>query len=240
MIPIFILTYDRLTVLKKSIRSYYDYIKTPFEIVIIDFGSTYKPTLEYLKGLERKEVKIYWGERMFRKVDVNKPVQEAVGNYFKDHPVSNYVITDPDIALDNVEGNILEVYSYLLETFPKIPVVGPMLRLDDLPDHFPSKQGIINWEAGLTWRGLRNVHSIRYKGKVVKFISHTRLDTTFRMNRAGTLWKRSKRAFRVLPPYGAKHLDWYLDPNNLTEDHKYYMKHAVKGISHSFGVGENQ
>jgi len=237
MIPIFILTYDRLTVLKKSIQSYYDYIKTPFEIVIIDFGSTYEPTLEYLRNLEREGIKIHWGERMLRKVDVDRPVQKAVGDYFKNHPASNYVVTDPDIALDNVRGNVLEVYACLLEKFPSIPIVGPMMRIDDMPDYYPCKESVINWEVNLNSRGLRNVHHIRYKGKIVKYISHTRLDTTFRMNRAGTLWKRSKRAFRVLPPYGARHLDWYLDPKNLTQDHKYYMEHAVWGISHSFGVG---
>lgn len=237
MIPIFILTYERLTVLKKSIQSYYDCIKTPFEIVIIDFGSTYEPTLEYLRNLEHEKVKVYWKEKIFCKVAVNRPVQEAIQDYFENHSASNYVVTDPDIALDNTEGDVLEVYAYLLEKSPAIPIVGPMLRIDDIPDYFPNKQGVIDWEARLNWRGLRNIHSIQYKDKIVKYISHTRLDTTFRMNRAGTLWKRSKRAFRVLPPYGSKHLDWYLDPKNLTEDHKYYMEHAVEGISHSFGVG---
>jgi hypothetical protein len=58
------------------------------------------------------------------------------------------------------------------------------------------------------------------------------------MNRAGTLWKRSKRAFRVLPPYGSKHLDWYLDPKNLAQDQKYYIEHAVPMLSHTYGVYE--
>jgi len=236
MIPIFILTYDRLTVLKESIQSYRDYIKTAFEIIIIDFGSTYEPTLEYLRSLEREKIKVHWGERMLRKLDIDRPVQKPVGDYFEDHPASNYVVTDPDIALDNVRGNVLEVYSCLLEKFPRTPIVGPMLRIDDIPDYFPNKEGVVNWEICLNSRGLRNIHSIRYGGKIVRFIGHTRLDTTFRMNRAGTLWKRSKRAFRVLPPYGARHLDWYLDAGNLTQDHKYYMEHAIEGISHSFGV----
>lgn len=240
MIPIFILTYDRLTVLKKSIQSYYDYIKTPFEIVIIDFGSTYEPTRDFLRHLEYEGKKIYWEDRIFRKPDFDRPVQGVIRDYFRTHPGSNYVVTDPDIMLDNVEGDILEVYAHLLEKFPQIPIVGPMMRIDDLPDYFPIKEGIINWEMNLNSRGLRNIQSIRYKDKIVKFISHTRLDTTFRMNRAGTIWKRSKRAFRVLPPYGAKHLDWYLDPKNLTQDHKYYMEHAVKGVSHSFGVDGNK
>ena len=232
MIPIFILTYERLTVLKKSIQSYYDYIKTPFEIIIIDFGSTYEPTQDFLRHLEHEGKKVYWKERIFLKLDFDRPIQEAIRDYFKTHPRSNYVVTDPDIALDNVEGNILEVYAYLLESFPRMPHVGPIMRTDDLPDCFPGKEGIINWERKLN---SRRVNSIQYKGKTIKFVS-SYLDSTFRMNRAGTLWKRAKRAFRVLPPYGAKHLDWYLDPENLTEDHKYYMEHASANVSHSWGV----
>ena len=232
MIPIFILTCDRLTVLKKSIQSYYDYIKTPFEIVIIDLGSTYEPTREFLRHLEYEGKKVYWKERVFLKRQFNKPIGEAVQDYFRNHPKSNYIVTDSDIALDNVEGDILEVYTFLLEKFPRMPHVGPIMRTDDLPDCFPRKEGIINWEKKLN---SRRVNSIQYKGKTIKYIS-SYLDSTFRMNRAGTLWKRAKRAFRVLPPYGSKHLDWYLDPENLTEDHKYYMEHASANVSHSWGV----
>lgn len=235
MIPIFILTCDRLTVLKKSIQSYYDYIKTPFEIVIIDFGSTYEPTREFLRHLEREGKKIYWKERIFRKADFNRPIQEAIRDYFKTHPRSNYVVTDPDIALDNVEGDVLKVYAYLLERFPKMPNVGPIMRTDDLPDCFPYKESVINWERKLN---SRRVKSIQYEGKIIKYIS-SYLDSTFRMNRAGTLWKRAKRAFRVLPPYGSKHLDWYLDPESLTQDHKYYIEHASANVSHSWGVYEH-
>jgi len=234
MIPIFILTCDRLTVLKKSIQSYYDYIKTPFEIIIIDLGSTYEPTRNFLECLENKGIKLYWKERIFSKGDFNKPISEAIRDYFENHPKANYVVTDPDIALDNVEGDVLEVYAYLLERFPKMPHVGPIMRTDDLPDYFPKKEGIINWEGKLN---SRRINSIQYKGKTIKFIS-SYLDSTFRMNRARTQWRRAKRALRVLPPYGSKHLDWYLDPKNLTEDHKYYMEHASANISHSWGVHE--
>ena len=55
MMPIFILSSDRLKVLEQSIRSYREQIKTPFEIVIIDFGTTFMPTLKYLKYLEQKK-----------------------------------------------------------------------------------------------------------------------------------------------------------------------------------------
>jgi len=234
MIPIFILTFERLTVLKKSIQSYCDYIKTPFEIVIIDFGSTYEPTVDFLRHLEYEGKKVYWKERIFSKHDKEKPIQEAIRDYFENHPRSNYVITDPDIALDNVEGNVLEVYAYLLEAFPKIPIVGPIMRIDDIPDHYPGKEGVVNWEKKLN---SRSVKFIQYKGKTIKYI-HSYLATTFRMNRAGTLFRKARRAFRVLPPYGSKHLDWYLDPKNLTEDHKYYMSRASSMLSHAWKVQE--
>ena len=229
MMPIFIITCDRLEVLKESIQSYHDCIKTPFEIVIIDFGSTYKPTLEYLKGLEQEKVKVYREKKISRKDDLNNS-SGIIQDYFKDRPASNYVVTDPDIALENTSGDVLEVYAHLLENFPETPVVGPMLRTDDLPDHYPMKEGVIRWERKIN---SKPINTIQYKGKIIKFIL-TRIDTTFGMNRAGTLWRRSRGAFRVLPPYMAKHLNWYVDPDNLTQDQKYYREHASRGIGHSF------
>ena len=59
MIPIFIITCDRLESLKTCIQSYKNCIKTPFEIVIIDFHTTYQPTLDYFKELEKEGIKIY-------------------------------------------------------------------------------------------------------------------------------------------------------------------------------------
>lgn len=232
MIPIFILTCDRLTVLKKSMASYYDYIKTPFKIVIIDFDSTYEPTMGFLRDLERRGVKVYRRERIGNKRRVNILINGVVQDYFKNHPASNYVVTDPDIALDNVEGDVLDVYAYLLKEFPQIPIVGPIMRTDDLPDCFPGKEGIINWENRINF-GLGKVNSIQYKDRVIKFV-RSRIDTTFRMDRAGAEWRCARGALRVLPPYGSKHLDWYLDPDNLTQDQKYYMEHASSKLGHAF------
>ena len=232
MIPIFIISCDRLEALKESIHSYYEYIKTPFEIVIIDFGSSYKPTLKYLKNLEHEKVKIYWKERINNKRHFNKHIDGVVQDYFNNHPRGNYVVTDPDITLDNVEGNILEVYTHLLEILPENYIVGPMLRIDDLPDHYPLKKKVRfeGWEA---FYNSRKVNVIQYKGKPIKYVL-VKIDTTFAMNRAGTHWRRHRKAARVLSPYAARHLEWYLDPNNLTLDQKYYMKHASRRITHTF------
>lgn len=235
MIPIFIISCERLDALERSIQSYYDCIKTPFEIVIMDFGSTFVPTLKYLKILEHKGIKVYWKKKLSNKRRFNLYVDGIIQDYFKDHPKSNYVVTDPDIALDNTNGNILEVYAYLLEILPEDYIVGPMLRIDDLPNHYPLKEEVRfgGWEA---FYHSRKVNIIQYKDKVVKFVL-VKIDTTFAMNRAGTHWRRHRMAARVFSPYSARHLEWYLDPKDLTPDQRYYMEHASRKISHTLGVG---
>jgi len=229
MIPIFIITCDRLEALKKSMQSYYDYIKTPFEVVIIDFGSSFGPMIDFLKKLENENMKIYWQDRISLKAELNS-IDGIIQNYFESHPKSNYVVTDPDIALDNIEGNILDVYSYLLENIKQISVVGPMLRIDDIPDCYPKKEKLLSggWHKDFH---SRKINTILYEDKIIKYV-FAPIDTTFGMIRAGKRWVRPMRGARVLAPYSARHLDWYLDPENLTEDQKYYMKHASRKITH--------
>lgn len=228
MIPIFILSCDRLNVLERSIRSYREYIKTPFEIVIIDFGTTFTPTIKYLKYLEQKKVKIYWEKKISHVGSLNN-FGGIIKDYFKDHPVSNYIVTDPDIALDNVDGDILDVYTHLLDKLPKITAVGPMLRIDDIPDCYPPKERLITRSLELTYHS-RKVWNIQYKNKIIKYIL-VKIDTTFGMRRADACWWRHMNGARVLSPYSAKHLDWYLDPENLSPDQIYYLKYGSKRIS---------
>jgi len=228
MIPIFIITCERLEILKQSIQSYNDYIKTPFEIVIIDFGSTYEPTVKFLQGLEHKGIKVYWKKKIFHPRGLNR-LNRNVQHYFESHPKSNYVITDPDIALDNVEGDILDVYSHLLEVLPEVYTVGPMLRIDDIPDHYQHKEKVQIDHQRYFWS--KEVKSIQCKDKIIKCV-FTKIDTTFGMNRAGTRWQRMRPiSIRTKSPYLAKHLDWYLDLGNPTPDQKYYMEHASERIA---------
>lgn len=228
MIPIFIITCNRLEVLKESIRSYYSCIKTDFEIVIIDFGSTYEPTIEYLKELEYVNIKIYWRKRIRASKGLNE-VDKNIQDYFMTHPASNYVVTDPDIALDAVDGDILDVYSYLLEAIPRISVVGAALRIDDIPEHYRNKERIYTRHEGRFWT--KEPHSIQYEDKIIKYVP-TFIDSTFGMSRAGSSWKRRKKGILVRHPYSARHLDWYLDLENPTPDQAYYMTHASRQIAH--------
>jgi len=233
MIPIFILTCDRLKVLKASIQSYYDCIKASFEIIIIDFGSTYEPTREFLRHLEYEGKKVYWEKRIIVHSEIRR-IDGIIQDYLKDRPGSKYVITDPDIVLDNVEGDVLEVYSHLLESIPRISVVGPALGTDDIPDCYPKKEEVIKWEKQFQ---IGEVNTIQYGNKAIRYI-FAPIDTTFGMYRAGGIWKGTKKGIRVLPPYSAKHLDWYLDPKNLTLDQKHYLEHGSRRVGNWSFWGE--
>ena len=228
MIPIFIISNNRLDFLKQSIQSYYDCIKTPVKIVIIDFGTTYEPTLRYLRKLEKKGTEIYWKEIISYKGSLNL-IRGIVQDYFKNHPASNYVVTDPDIVLDKVEGDVLEVYSYLLERFHKITIAGPMLRIDDIPDHYRFKERLVSRSLESTYHH-RKILNIPYGHRRIKYVL-VKIDTTFGMRRAGEDFWRNRWAARVLAPYAAKHLEWYLDFKNPTEDQEYYTQHASRRIS---------
>jgi len=237
-IPIFIIVKDRLSVLKESIASYERNIKTPFEIVIHDNGSTFGKTTKYLRNLTKKGVKVYYHRQKFKnkKLELNS-VGLSVRDYFKTHKASYYVVTDPDIFLDTSDGDVLEVYAYLLDRV-SVPVVGPMLRVDDLPNHYPLKGRVVRSMNKRFWKKPSFVVSVG--DKECRFM-YSKIDTTFGLYRTGFDFKRKQEGIRVHPPYSARHLDWYMDPENMTEDQEYYLQRcrkdpAMKIISHWSGV----
>lgn len=234
MIPIFIITCNRWEVLKESIESYHDCIKTSFEVIFCDQGSTFNPMIEFLEKMKSDGTIVYrWKKNLNigREINLrrdNSGINENIQDYFKTHPKSNYIVTDPDIFLDNVNGDILDVYAHILDVMPKITAVGPILRIDDIPDCYPLKKELLSDDIGHVKALLKPRHTISYKGKQVKYI-FDKIDTQFGMFRAGTQWQRIKsgiEAIRTFVPYLAKHLDWYICPENLSEDQRYYMRHA--------------
>ncbi len=223
MIPIFIITCDRVEMLKKSMRSYREQIETPVEFIMIDMGSTYLSMIEYLGELEKEGMKIYRENRVNSRSELNK-INASIQDYFRTHPQSNYVVTDPDICFDDIKADILDVYAYLLNNLPEIVVAGPMLRIDDIPEYYPLRKRLLTNSRHKTFHE-REIYSVFYNGGEIKFI-YAKIDTTFGMYRAGSQWQRLQSGIRVLAPYSAKHLDWYVDPGNMPEDQRYYMQNA--------------
>jgi hypothetical protein len=231
-IPIFVITCDRLTVLKETIASFYRAIDRPIDLIIHDNHSTFLPMLAYLDALESLGITVVRHDQPADKVDMLSNVRESVDGWYCKHDSPYYAVTDPDIELQDGTGKILDFYSYLLDTHPEVNVVGPMLRTDDLPDYFPFKKDIIR--GTLAEYGSRPSVYETFDGHQYRTIGGA-IDTTFGLYRKSFGFSRLNYGIQAFPPFACRHLDFYLDPNNLAEDQIYYMKHASE-LSHVGGI----
>ena len=61
------------------------------------------------------------------------------------------MVTNPDIELESGPGDILRFDAHLLPKHPRAQVVGPMLRIDDIPDTYPLKREVIRRHTEQCW-----------------------------------------------------------------------------------------
>lgn len=222
-IPIFIIVHDRITVLKKTVKSF-DQIKTPHEIIFHDVSSTYPDCLKYLEEMKNKGYRVYRSEK-----NHHHTVMTSIQHYLAEHPECQYyVLTDPDVELDNVNEDILDYYIWLIENYGKHLVVGPMLRIDDIPDYYPRKQLAIKLHTQQFWH--KQPIPIEWKGNTCH-IQHSLIDTTFQLVHRDNNQSFPRPGIRCYAPYSARHLDWYIDPNDMNDDQKYYSSRATQ-IAH--------
>lgn len=230
-IPIFIISCNRLKTLKESIESYKK-IGSNITFVIHDNNSTYPPLLDYLRTLENQGIKVYYHRKNVTRENQLNLVKNSIDDWFKHHTAPYYVVTDPDIALCDESEGILELYAHILDTMPHIEVVGPMLRIDDLPDFYPLKQKAIKKHFEQFWH--KTPLKMQWNNKTIHY-QHAPIDTTFGMYRKEFTFQRLCNGIRTYDPYWAQHLDWYIDPNNMSEDQIYYMQQASR-VSHWGGA----
>lgn len=223
MVPIFIVTYDRLTVLRQCLESLKS-IETPHQIIIHDNNSTYEPLREFLKEQQRSGVIVEWGcENQL----VHQSIRQMVDRWaLKFGPY--YVVTDPDIALDT-KPDVLEFYSHLLEE-TGVDCVGPQGIIDDIPSFNIMKQHIVVGHEKRFWS--KPTKTTRFRSGEFEYSDqmsdmHMIIDTSFALYKTGIdiTWEEpeEKVSIRTHPPYAARHLDWYIDPLNMLEDQRRYL-----------------
>lgn len=218
-VPIFVITCDRISVLIKSLLSYYTHIRNPIEVIIHDNNTTYPPTQEFLRRLEKAGLRVVWSSRDVINDYSLSSISTTISDWFQDHESPFYVVTDPDIEIEEGADDILEVFAHLLRENPQINVVGPMLRRDDLPDHYPLKNLVQTQQQEVYARD--PIYYALFKHKVLA-LQPGYIDTAFGMYRRDFQFHNYNRAIQTYEPYQARHLDWYIDQNNLTPDQVYY------------------
>jgi glycosyltransferase involved in cell wall biosynthesis len=222
-VPIFIISYNRAAYLRRILEGYRR-LAVPIDIIIHDNGSDDPETLEELKRLEDAGIAVVRRPKISHPDQLDE-VNLSVRAYFErvGHE-SRYVVTDCDIDLSIADRGAIEVYSALLDLFPRAECVGPMLRIRDIPTDYALYNHVMNRHIEQFWR-LKPRWAAVPQGTVA-FIK-AQIDTTFALHRAGQPFRRLKQGLRVYEPYEALHLDWY-----PTDEDRNYSRSSSSEISH--------
>ena len=135
-IPVFIISYDRLTLLKTLIASLEKVGIS--NIHIIDNASTYPPLLEFYKETEYDV--IYVGENLGSRVFWKSEIFDKYRDDF-------YVVTDSDLELvDDCPDDLIPFLFRTLKKYPFVRKVGVSLKIDDIPETSVLGKDVKEWE----------------------------------------------------------------------------------------------
>jgi hypothetical protein len=183
------------------------------EIYLLDNDSTYPPLLEYYERTPHEVVRLgeNLGHRALWLTDV-----------LKDRMLSSeyYVYTDPDVVpIPECPPDVFDFFCSVLEHFSDFDKVGFGLRIDDIPEHYRFKAEVIAWEEQF------------WQEQLASGLYRAPIDTTFALYR-GQGGHDLHKAIRTGYPYLARHISWYSDSANPTDEERYYRQRARDDTTH--------
>jgi hypothetical protein len=216
-IPVYINNFNRLGSLKGMI-DFFKEIKTT-RVIVVDNGSTYPPLLEWYKRHCPAQI-VYldgnfghhapWRQRI---IPGWLEFQDTWGSGF-------YIETDPDLDLTGVPKDLIDVLIQGFTIRQESVKVGLSLEIEDVPD---SARERVEKNERHYWAQ-----------PITDQFFFAPVDTTLALYRARTPHNMAIRidpALRTNRPYCARHVPWYNDPNNLSEEDKYYYQHCNQSAS---------
>jgi hypothetical protein len=218
-VPVFIISFNRLTCLQKLVA----WLESAelAEPIIVDNGSTYPPLLDWFDRI-RGAIVIHdfkdnygpyrvWNQRLFwPRTSPEQPF---------------YVVTDPDIV--PIADCPRDAIPRLVDTWNQVrcPKVGLSLRVETIPDTLPTAPDIRGWETKMQTDGVRQPDGAGARALLPCYESM--LDTTFQVNHRDVLpTSGGSPGIRLAHPYQADHLGWHLDPHHLSEEERFYWRTA--------------
>lgn len=221
-IPIIIINFNQLYYLQQLVDFFIK--RGHHNIVIVDNNSTYPPLLDYYISIENsvtvERMKQNFGHLVFFQ---NKYLQKKYGKGF-------YFLTDADIVPNHQLP--LDFFETMLQTMKKhyvnITKVGFALDIESIPDYYPKKQNVINWESAF-WQSKTSDEKESYFALI---------DTTFALYKPGYPNKNNNAEFfygiRLADNFTAKHGGWYIDNDNMTEEQLYFINTINSSSSWNF------
>lgn len=218
-IPIFINSRDRVACLCELITWLYE--AGHHNITILDNDSSYPPLLEYYETLEGIATVVKLSKNLGSK---------ALWSWGESRKIvrAPFIYTDPDVVPskecpDDLISFLLRAANYL--GYPH--KIGLALRIDDIPDCYAPATQVRNWESQFWQHKIGDFENVP--------LYHAAIDTTFALYTDFAPF--SLHGVRTGAPYIARHLPWYADSTQPTEEEKYYEHNASKAF-HNWGVQE--
>jgi hypothetical protein len=215
-IPIVINNRNRLTFLLQLI-SFLDNAGYK-NIIILDNLSTYPSLLEFYKTTKYKVILLNenMGYTALEKISLYKKIRK---NYF--------VYTDSDVVpITECPSDFLCYFKTILKKHSFVQKVGFSLKIDDLPDYFKDKSKVIQWEKNF------------FLNRIENDLFLAPIDTTFALHRpyAFISTRGIFKMIRTGYPYVARHMPWYNDSSNLSEEELFYVNSVEIGTQWSKGL----
>jgi len=207
-IPVIINNRDLLTWTKDMVEKIKTYNNVG-EIIICDNASTYQPLLDWYST---NPCRIHYVENLGHTAPwVSGLVQSLNSEY--------YVVTDPDLGINDTPSDTLD---YLLENLEKfaLPKIGLGLEWQLTPIDSPYYEHIFNYE--------------RKRFKDSRIVDHIHLDVA--VDTVFALYKHQHYFIggaSTEGQYRAKHFPWYMtvEERESNEEFMYYLKHASNSSS---------
>ena len=213
-IPVIINNYNRLS-MPLQLLAFLE--KCGFKnIIILDNNSTYPPLLDYYKTCKHKVIR--------NNQNLGHLALWKAGLYHQ-YKWDYFVYTDSDVVpIDECPLNFISKFKEKLSKYTELDKIGFGIKIDDLPSYFTLKDSVVKYEQAY------------WSKEVEPGLYDAKLDTTFALYKPLSNMKFDEvytlKSFRFGHPYLIKHLPWYIDASNLTDEDANYIN--TSNISSSF------
>lgn len=207
-IPVIINNYNRIDHLQRLI----DWLEKAqmHNIYIIDNASTFPRLLDYYENTKHVVIKLE------ANIGYKALWDTSIHLWFRGLP---YIYTDPDILpIDECPLDVVQFFQATLSKHKDINKVGFGLQIDDIPDFYPHKSDVIEWEMQF------------WKTPISENLYKADIDTTFALYRANSVKQQWGKTLRTGGVFLAKHLPWYENPESISDEELFYKKNATSSV----------
>jgi hypothetical protein len=206
--PVILTNMNRLSTCKKMVDDLFK-LNGNSRITIIDNASTYPPLLDWYDTM-KNDINIIYNQKN------EGPWAFFYGGTFSNIEDEIYIYSDADLELNpNMPYNWQEIMiDYINKYGRKASLV---LRIDDIPDSYEFKSNIINHQ-GVCWYE---------SGETDVYRAIT--DMTFSMDKKSN--GHRYESMRLGGDFACRHIPWYIDFNNISDEEIYYLEHINRGYN---------